>query len=597
MIHIGGKHPAGLTYTRRSAQLIFNVSPWMLITYVALIAVGNALPVAGVWLVRQLVDSLSVKAVAQTGIPIILGILYALTLLLPALMMPAQVVLMSALMDRVVAAVDRSLITAGRNMPDLYRVEQPQFGDELRLSQEAAIRAPSLLQGIQWVLGEMITMGGLLILLGTLNPLLPLALAVLSLPRLLAEKRLNRLRWQVMTDHSRSAREMDYCVEVTTDPVAAKEVRVFGLGDFFLRRFESRHRTALAEIRRLRMSELRLFAAFGAFHVLALAGGLWYVATESGAGRMTLGDVALYLNAVVQAENRLLALTNWLGIINEILLRLSGMFRLIDGAQPRISLASNKRTTNQQSLAVEFRHVRFRYPESSQNVLEHVSFVLPAGKVTVVVGINGAGKSTIVKLLTRMYDPSHGAILLNGIPIQEYDLDLLRGRVAVAYQDFARFVLSLADNVAAGRGGFAGPSEVKRAAQVVGVDEIASRLPCGYDTELTRRFEGGVDLSGGEWQKVALARAAIRDASLVVLDEPTSALDADAEHQLFQQFRELMAGKTTLIISHRFSTVRMADQIIVLDGGRVVEVGTHYSLIAQHGYYATLYEMQSERYR
>ncbi len=603
MIRLAGKlpglrvrPPAGSRLVLRSVRLVLSASPWMFAAYVVLVAAGNAMPVAGVWLVRRLVDSLTVHASAS--IP--LGVLYALTLLLPAAMRPAQAVLMSSLMDWVVAVVDRALMAAGRSMPDLYRVERPEFADALQLSREAALRAPSLLQGVQWALGETITLGGLLILLGTLNPLLPVALAVLSLPRLMVERRLNRARWQVMVDHSRSAREMDYCVEMTTDPVAAKEVRVFGIGGFFLGRFEEHHGAALAEIRRLRMSQLRLFTVFGGLHAIALAGGLWYVATESGAGRMTLGDVALYLNAVVQAENRLLALTNWLGIIGEILLRLSGTFRLLDDARPRISLPSHEPQPSEsgwRAPTVEFRHVRFRYPESTQDVLEDVSFRVEAGEVTAIVGVNGAGKSTIVKLLTRMYDPSSGLVLFDGVPIQEYDLEELRRRISVTYQDFARLALTLGENIAIGRLGAANAAMVQRAARLVGADEVAAGLSQGYDTGLTRRFEGGVDLSGGEWQKVALARAAIREADLVVLDEPTAALDADAEYRLFQRFRELMAGRTTLMISHRFSTARMADQIVVLDEGSIVEAGTHAGLLARGGHYATLYEMQAGRYR
>ncbi len=231
-------------------------------------------------------------------------------------------------------------------------------------------------------------------------------------------------------------------------------------------------------------------------------------------------------------------------------------------------------------------------------VLQGVNARLPAGKVTALVGVNGAGKSTLVKLLTRMYDPTSGLILLDGISLANYDLASLRSRLAVVYQDFARFALTLRENIAVGDLQTEPDMQrVEQAARWSGADEIAANLPEGHATELTRRFEGGVELSGGEWQKVGLARSFLRDAALVILDEPASALDADAEYQLFQHFRELITGKTGLLISHRLSTVRMADQVLVLDGGRIVEEGSHAELMARGGHYASLYEMQAGRYR
>ncbi len=352
---------------------------------------------------------------------------------------------------------------------------------------------------------------------------------------------------------------------------------------------------------RLRLRELRLAAIFGVVQALMLAGAFWYVAVQAGAGRLTLGDLALYLNAVIQAESQLLFLPFTVGFFHKALLRLRPLFAFLDGATPAIALAPEGRgraAPDAPRAGVELRGVGFRYPEGGGVVLDGVSATLPAGRVTAIVGINGAGKSTLVKLLTRMYDPDAGAILLDGVPLAEYDLASLRGRIAVVHQDFARFALTLGENIAVGAAtpGRAG-GRVTAAAHWAGADGVAAKLPHGYDTPLTRRFEGGVELSGGEWQKVALARGFARDAALVILDEPTAALDAEAEEALFARFRELVAGKTALLISHRFSTVRLADQILVLEGGRIVEAGSHAELVARGGCYAALYELQAGRYR
>ena len=211
---------------------------------------------------------------------------------------------------------------------------------------------------------------------------------------------------------------------------------------------------------------------------------------------------------------------------------------------------------------------------------------------------SGAGKSTLVKLITRMYDPVEGEILLDGRPLHAYDLESLRRRIAVVYQDFARFALSFGENITVGSGGLdASEERMRQAAVWAGADQVAASLEKGYDTQLTRRFSGGVELSGGEWQKVALARGFMRDAALVILDEPTAALDAEAEYHLFQRFQELIAGKTALIISHRFSTVRMADNILVLENGVIIESGSHQELMIANGRYAKLYAMQASWYR
>jgi ATP-binding cassette subfamily B protein len=491
---------------------------------------------------------------------------------------------------------------------------------------------------IEDCLGSLITIVGLLLLLAHLHPLIPAVMLAALGPQVAAAVRARRQAHWTRVRQSRTFREMEYCARVTTEPGAAKEIRVFGLGGEFLRRFRERRDATQREMEQVGFQELRIQTVLGGAHTLVLAGSFAYVAVQAGAGRLSIGDVALYLGAITQAEQRLLTFANTVGLVYEAFMLLRRLFPFLDNAAPAIALPPPDRARAAPPVlrtGVELRSVTFAYPESSAPVLDEVSAVLPAGKVTALVGANGAGKSTLVKLLTRMYDPSAspmgtqppgppdgaqspdpsevgrspGEILHDGVPLPAYDLGSLRQRIAVVYQDFARFALTLEENIAVGafRPGASadetGPDGLPRRAQVeqaaswAGAGDLAAKLPQGYDTQLTRRFAGGVELSGGEWQKVALARAFVRDAALVILDEPTAALDADAEYRLFQQFRELIAGKTALLISHRFSTVRMADHILVLEGGRIAEAGTHEDLIALGGRYATLYEMQAGRYR
>ncbi|MDE2993042.1 MAG: ABC transporter ATP-binding protein [Chloroflexota bacterium] len=588
----------------RGVALIIRPAPAAAAVYLGLIIFLALVPVLGVWLSKLLMEAVTAGAsgtLDSGGSVIVLGTLFALTLVLPAGLKPIQEALSASIENRAVGEVDRRLMRAGSTLVDLYRVEHPSFRDELHLLRyRAAIRGPRLLVFLQRSL-PLLTLIGLLILLARLHPLLPLLLTAVAVPHLIAEEHYSRRTYQAMIRQARPAREMDYCGRLATQPSSAKEVRVFGLGGFLIRRFQGQYAAALGEMGRIRYAQLRVTGALGALYALTLAGGFWYVAAQAGAGRLTLGDVVLYLGAVIQVELLTSNLTNGIGHLYQALLPLQRLFEFLDRARPTIKLAppgQGHAAPAAGRAEIELRQVGFRYPESTQAVLDDVSAVLPAGKVTALVGANGAGKSTLVKLLTRMYDPDAGGILLDGIPLDEYDLASWRRRIAVVYQDFAQFALTLRENIAVGAFAIE-PAEgnIERAARWAGTDEVAATLPQGYGTQLTRRFEGGLELSGGEWQKVALARGFVRDAALVILDEPTAALDAEAEYRLFAQFRELVRGKTALIISHRFSTVRMADHIVVLDEGRVIEAGSHAALVAQGGHYAALYEMQAGRYR
>jgi ATP-binding cassette subfamily B protein len=582
----------------RGLALVMALSPPAAAAHLALVAAVNLLPVAQAWLAKLVVDRV---AAASPGPALALAGLYAATLIAASAVRPPLQALSAWLQERALGEVDRRLIDAGTRLADLDRIERPSALDELRTLREQAYYPPRLFVTLEQGPGTLLTMAGLAVLLARLHPLLPILVGGALTLHLVGQYRLNRMQWEARRELSRAARETDYCVRLVTDPVAAKEVRVFGLGGYFRERFRTHADAAMAELGRVRLRQMRASAAFAGLYALVLGGGFWYVAVSAGAGQLTLGDVALYLNAVAQAEAHLMQVGFWFGYVHEALLYLRGFFAFERSARPAVALAPAGRALPAPAAlraGIELRHVRFCYPETAREVLTDVTAVLPAGKVTALVGANGAGKSTLVKLLTRMYDPVDGEILLDGAPLAAYELESLRRRTAVVYQDFARFALSLRENVAVGAVE-AAPSarRIEEVSRWSGADEVAAALPAGYETELTRRFAGGVELSGGEWQKVALARGFLRDAALVVLDEPSAALDAEAEHRLFERFRELVAGRTALLISHRFSTVRMADHILVLEGGRVLEAGGHTELVARGGRYAELFEMQAGRYR
>lgn len=579
-------------------------APRVAAVYVALVLLAAALPVAQVWLGKVLLDQLALVvggAVVALSALLLTATLYAVTLGMRTALEPVQETLTAWLEDRAVGEFDRRIMAAGGRLVDLSQVERPSFQDNLAVVQHGSYTVPRLVTFLQSGLRPALTLTGLLILLVGLHSFIPLILVLATVPYLISERRMAKHRHAVIAEHSRAAREMEYCAQVVTNPQSAKEVRVFGLGEFFLQRFEERRWQALRELDRVRLAYLRSNGFFGALYALALGGGFWYVAAQAGAGELTVGDIALYLGAIAQTESALRFVGIWAGMLYEITLKLDTIFSFLDHSLPEIALpqpgtAQDAPVLLQQGIAL--RNVTFQYPEGESNVLQAVNAALPAGKVTALVGVNGAGKSTLVKLLTRMYDPDEGEILLDGQPLHAYHLESLRRRIAVVYQDFAQFALSLGENITVGAGGLdASEERMRQAATWAGADQVATNLAQGYDTQLTRQFSGGVELSGGEWQKVALARGFMRDAAFVILDEPTAALDAEAEYHLFQRFRELVAGKTALIISHRFSTVRMADNILVLENGAIIENGSHAELMAANGRYATLYNMQASWYQ
>jgi ATP-binding cassette, subfamily B, bacterial len=387
--------------------------------------------------------------------------LYACVVAVSSALAPAALALSRWLQDRAAAEIDRRMMLAGERLADLGRIERPAFHDEWKELRFAERVPMGLLTVVQNGAGTLLTLAGLLLVLARLHPLLPLAIAALGAPYAIGSIRGELKALSTMTYLSRTAREMEYYARLTTEPAPAKEVRIFGLGDFFLQRFRERFAAASRELAGVRSRALGLQIILIGPYILGVAGGFWYVAVQVGAGRLTLGDLALYLGAIGQTWDRIRGFSQALHFTALVSFNLGLYFPFLDSARPSIALppaGHGRAVPSRLRTGIQFDHVSFRYPESSEPVLEDVVGTLPAGKVTALVGANGAGKSTLVKLLTRMYDPSTppnstrppGQILLDGVPLREYDLRSLRARISVVYQDFARFTLTLRENIAVG---------------------------------------------------------------------------------------------------------------------------------------------------
>ena len=567
----------------------------------------SGLPLVLAWLAKLVFDDLNAVAVLHQRSPaaidaaFVVAALYVGLQFVTRLLDPIQRQMEAKLNMSIVSLVDRRTMTAGGAIPDLVHFERKEFVAEIDfLLGEIGHRPTVLVHYLPFMAQHLVTAVGSVVLLGHISPLLPVVLIVCTIPQIVVAERLEEAGVQGINHRSEAARMMAYCADVVTTAGAAKELLVFGAGPWFHRRWQRLSDAALIETARLRRD--RLVAAAGV--VLGYGAGLALiyagVAAGLGSHRLTVGDFALYLSVAAGLQQTLAGLGGGATMTRIALRLMARWFAFLDDTRPSIAVApagTGQFAPPRVCRGLELRDVQFTYPGQRQPVLQGVTCMLGAGETVAVVGENGAGKSTLVKLLTRLYDPTAGDILLDGIPLAAYDLTSLRRRSTVLFQDFAHFALSAQHNIGVGDAAADDRDRVLAVAIKTGADAVLEKLPGGLDTPLSRAFTGGVDLSGGEWQKVAMARAAMRDAALVILDEPTAALDAQAEYDLFQRFRTLAAGRTVLLISHRFSTVRMADRILVLEGGRITEDGSHAELLALDGSYATLFEMQAGRYQ
>jgi ATP-binding cassette, subfamily B, bacterial len=429
-------------------------------------------------------------------------------------------------------------------------------------------------------------------------PWLIVLMFVALVPSLLAELKFNAQTYRLDYFRTPERRQLDYLRYLGSSIETAKEVKLFGLDQFLIARFRCFAQTMFIDNRRLATSRAiwgGLFAVLGtAAYYIAYGAIIW----RTMAGDFSLGDMTFLVGSFLRLKGLLDNLLLGFSQVSGQALYLEDLFSFFE-IEPRVvSPIDPLPVPKPIQSGFVFENVGFRYEGAERWAVRHLDLEIGAGEVLALVGENGAGKTTIVKLLSRLYDPTEGRILLCGRDLRDYDLDELRKRVGVVFQDFVRFHFTAAENIAMGRVEAADDrARIAQAADRSLADAVIARLPLGFEQPLGRRFGGGIDLSGGEWQKIAIARAYMRDADVLVLDEPTSALDARSEYEVFQRFRDLSAGKTTLLISHRFSTVRMADRIIVLEGGGIIEAGTHQALLDRGGRYAEMFELQAAGYR
>ena len=581
----------------KSLPLIWSAAPGEVSFLGLILLVQGAIPAISIWLIKLVVDGVvAILDGAQSAeILLPLVVVWGVMFLIEAGLGPVQLMLMGNLNEKLTAHVNLILMDKASHIPDLEPFEDSQFYDDLQILQRYASSRPLNLV-IILVTGtrQLLTAASMLILLATLGWWIPLLVALFIVPQSQIIVNLQAMAWRALLQKSEEVRRMQYYSKITLTDSFAKEVRLFNLGDYFQTKYKEAFHSLHDEMRGVRQQQvIRSMPMICLAIVVNLVIFAWVV-YQAAAGQLSAGDVVLFIQSLAQMQRYVMDLLENIGFLYEKVLFFEKLHQFLAFESP-LPLAANPVDVPETIETIEFNDVSFSYADGSP-ALHQVSFTLQPGERVALVGENGAGKTTIVKLLARFYDPTAGRILINDIDLKDLDLSAWRQRMGVIFQDFGRYHLSVNDNIAIGNIKHVDDSDVlKLASEKAGFDAVAAAMPDGYKTMLGKQF-AGTELSGGQWQKLATARAFMPGKSLLVLDEPSAALDPRSEHELFKDFARLTRQRTTLLITHRLGSVCMADRILVLKAGELIEDGTHFDLLSANAEYAELYRMQRDMY-
>jgi ATP-binding cassette subfamily B protein len=586
----------------RVLRLVWAASPPLLIAVILIMILQGVLPLATAIIARLLIDGI-LQGITNGSIePVVLPVILQLGVGLLGRFCARVNGTLEVLLNHRLSNHMTLLILRKTGTLDLSFFENAEFYDRLnQVSQDISTKPFLMILRLSSLGSSIVTVLSLVGLLFQLNWWLALVALIVPVPLFLVDSRYGLNKYWMSFWQSPKKRQQWYLTELLTSDTYNKEIKLFNLASFFTQRYKKLGDEMYQEDRQLQSKYTGIALLWSVLPLLADAGIYLYVALQAVQRRITLGALTQYILAVTNVGQSVQLALSDLSELYEYHLFIKMLFdflayepRIVAPAQPVPLKAEN----DARGLSIEFRNVSYTYPGKSEAALKNISFTLHTGESIALVGQNGAGKTTLVKLLTRLYDPSEGEILIEGCNIKEYDPEELRARIGVIFQDYVRYQMKAGENIGIGRvEEMENRALVEVAAGKSGADGVIVGLEEGYDAMLGRRFEKGVELSGGEWQKIALARAFMRDAPVLILDEPTSALDAQAEYDIFQRFRNLTAERTVIFISHRFSTVRLADRIFVIEQGRMIESGSHHELLDLDGRYAELFNLQAEAYR
>lgn len=591
-------------YSGRALQLVWTTSVRLSLAFGALTLLAGVLPAVVAWVGQLIVDGVvsainTAGATQQDALHHVYKLVALEALAIAGLsacqrgISTCQSLLRAQLGNRVNTMILEKALTL--NLQDF---ENSEFYDKLtRARREASVRPLSLVNRTFGLAQNTISLVSYAFLLAQFSAWTLVILAIAGLPAFAAETKFSGDAFRLFRWRSPETRKQMYIETVLAREDYAKEVKLFRLGPLLLKRYTDIFKDLYTEDRSLTLRRDSWGLALGLVGTAVFYGAYAWIAASAVKGQISLGQMTMYLLLFKQGQSAVAAILAAIGGMYEDNLYLSNLYEYLEQpvSQPGGSAASGPNPED----GIRFENVSFTYPGANRPALVDISLHLPPGRSLALVGENGSGKTTLVKLLSRLYEPDSGRVLLDGLDLREWDPEKLRARVSVIFQDFARYQFLMGENVGAGDvDEFSNERRWERAGEKGLASEFVDQLPKGYHTQLGRWFKDGQEISGGQWQKVALSRAFMReDADILVLDEPTAAMDASAEAQVFEHFRKLARNRIAILISHRFSTVRMADQIAVLSGGKMIEHGSHEQLLAADGVYARLFELQAAGYR
>ncbi|MFL9483212.1 ABC transporter ATP-binding protein [Chitinophagaceae bacterium LWZ2-11] len=592
---------AALKNLPRFFKLVWQTSPSLTISNAVLRTLRSAIPIAVLYVGKLIIDQVvllshSPANTSHNHLWQLIGLEFGLAIASDVL--GRAISLMDSLLGDLFANHTSIKIMQHAAKLDLEQFEDSNFYDKLERARQQTIGRTVLLSQVLSQLQDLITVAFLATGLIVFNPWLIVLLFIAVIPAFLGEAHFNDKNYALTRRQTPERRDLDYIRYVGASDETAKEIKIFNLSGFFIDRFKTLSNKFYIDNKHLTIKRSVWGTLFAFLGSLGYYGAYVFIILRTITGSLSIGDLTFLAGSFRQLRSLLESILTRFTAVSQGAIYLKDFFDFFE-ISPNIHPTPNPRPFPKPILqGFTFENVGFRYAHSERWANRHLNFTLNVGEKLALVGENGAGKSTLVKLLSRLYDPTEGRILLDGYDLREYDVNELRTQIGVIFQDYLRYQMTVSQNIAVGN-----ISEKENRDLIITSAEqslaapLIQKLPSKYDQALGKRFNNGVDLSGGEWQKIALARAYMKDAQLLILDEPTSALDARAEYEVFQRFSELTKGKTAVLISHRFSTVRMADRILVLENGEVLEVGSHEELLKLNGRYAELFNLQAVGYQ
>jgi ATP-binding cassette subfamily B protein len=591
---------ASLRNVRPLLRMVWETSPPLVLTTAVLRLVRALLPLAMLWVSKLIIDGVVGWIARGTGN---LGSVWKLVAIEFSLAVASDILgrgnalCDSLLGDRFTNRISVRLMQHATRL-DLASFEDPVFYDKLERARSQTTRRLGLLAALLNIAQDSLTLISLSAGLIVFSPWLMVLLVAAVIPTFLGETHFTSLAYSVLYSRTPQRRQLDYLRWLGASAQSAKEIKIFGLGEYLSKQYHQISDAIYLENKSLVIRRAIVGSGLNLISTGGYYGAYVVVLAKTVAGALSVGTFTFLTGAFSRSRGYIERILSGFNDISEQAVFLKDLFEFFE-MEPAIRAHPGALPAPRPIRAgFEFRDVAFAYAGSDRQVIQHINFRLEPSEKLALIGENGAGKTTLVKLLARLYDPTEGQILLDGIDLREYDVEDLRREIGVIFQDYMRYDALVTENIGFGKiESLADRSRIESAAYKSLAKNVIDRLPKGYDQMVGRRFEGGVDLSGGEWQKFALARAYMRDAQLLILDEPTATLDARAEYEVFQRFADLTRDRMAVLISHRFSTVRMADRILVLAGGAIHEQGTHQQLLALGGRYSELFELQAAGYR